>query len=262
MSRIIWGDAGSRFFESGVDRGVLYVGTFPGVPWNGLTSIAEASTGGTPLPFYVDGEKYLNLTTREEFSATLTAFTYPTEFEACDGSVAIRTGFNVTQQKRQPFGLSYRSMIGNDQNESLGYKVHIVYNALAAPAPWTHKSIDNTVSIDDFAWKLTTTAIPLAGYRRAAHLIFDSTALDPLVMAGIEGVLYGDDDNASRLPLLAEILDMIDTGNTLTVVDNGDGSYSVTAPESDLFLNDANSFQLSWPTDVVIIDANSFTLTS
>lgn len=261
MSRITWSGTGTRSYQSGIDRGVLYVDDFPGVPWNGLTSIAEAPSGGTPLPFYVDGEKYLNLQTREEYSATLTAYTYPDEFNPCDGSVAIRQGLNITQQRRKPFSLSYRSQIGNDQSSSLGYKIHIVYNALAAPTNWTHKSLADTVAIDDFSWKLTTLAPPIGGYKRSPHLILDSTQLDPLVLSGLEDILYGNDIASARLPFLDEILDMIDTGNTLTVVDNGDGTYNIIAPMSALTILDDNTFDVTWPT-VVPIDANTFTISS
>lgn len=261
MPRIIWSDAGSRSYQSGIDRGVLYVNDLPGVAWNGLTGVQETPTGGTATPYYVDGEQFLNCTTREVFEATITAYTYPDQFEVCDGSYAIRSGLNVLHQKRLPFGFSYRSMKGNDQSPTLGYKIHLVYNAKVAPSSWSHKSLADTAAIDDFSWKVTTIAPTIGGYRRSAHLVLDSTELDPLVLSGLETILYGDDSDPSRLPFLPEILDMIDTGNTLTIVDNGDGSYSATAPATDLFLNDVNSFQLEWPT-VTIIDANSFTASS
>lgn len=261
MPRITWGDAGTRSYETGVDRGVLYIDGSDGVPWNGLNSVAEAPTGGTATPFYVDGEKYINTHSREEFEATITAYTYPTEFEVCDGTASIRPGLLITQQKRQSFGLSYRSMVGNDLSSTLDYKIHIVYNALAAPTTWTHKSMTDAASIDDFVWKLTTLAPPISGFKRSAHLVLDSRELDPLVLTGLEGILYGNDVDAARLPFLDEIVDMIDTGNMLVVVDNGDGTYTLTAPISDLTMLDSNTFQLTWPT-ATPIDANTFTVSS
>lgn len=261
MPRITWSDAGSRSFQAGVDRGVLYINDLPGVPWNGLTAVEESPSGGTATPFYVDGEKYLNLTSREEFQATLTAYIYPDAFSACDGSVAIRSGLNVTQQKRQPFGLTYRSLIGNDQTSDLGYKIHIVYNAKVAPSVWSHKTLSSTVAIDDFSWKVTSLALAMPGFRRSSHLVLDSRYLEPLVLSGLEDILYGNDVNPSRLPYLDEIVDMIDTGNTMTVVDNGDGTYSVTAPMYALSMIDSTSFSLTWPT-ATPIDANTFTISS
>ena len=261
MTRIIWDAVGSRKYETGIDRGVLYVGVQPGVPWNGLTSIAENAqgAGGTTKAFYVDGEKYLNLASREEYQATLTAYTYPEEFEQCNGVVAVRTGLFVTKQKRVSFGLSYRTMIGNDISNTYGYKLHLVYDVLASPANKSYKTMDDKFQLDDFSWVLTTTASVMTGYRRTAHLVIDSTLVEPSVLSGIEDILYGNSAYSARLPTLAELTDLIDTGNTLVVVDNGDGTYTMTAPLDDLTMLDTQVWQLTWPT-VAFIDANTYTV--
>jgi hypothetical protein len=247
LTRIVWDDAGNRVYEVGVDRGVLYVGTDPGVPWNGLTSITENSTGGVAKPYYIDGEKYSNNASREEYSATITAYTYPDEFAACDGTASIRPGLLITKQSRVSFGLSYRTMVGSDlaQDE---YKIHLVYGAYAAPSSRAFKTISNSVAPDDFSWAITTLPPVTTGYRRSSHFIIDSRQLDAPTLSGIEDILYGTDAAPARMPTISELIDLIDTGNVLTVVDHGDGTFTLTAPEADLFMLDDSLFQLTWPT--------------
>lgn len=264
MSRINWDAAGSRKYEIGIDRGVLYVDGQPGVPWNGLVSIADNtgnSSSGSSKSFYVDGEKYLNLDPREEYQATLTAYTYPEEFEPCNGDVSVRSGLMVTKQKRTSFGLSYRTGIGNDVSSSYGYKIHIIYNIIAAPANRTYKTIDNNQQLDNFSWALSSLPPAMVGYQRTSHIVIDSTVMDPSNLSGIEDILYGNDSFAPRLPSLTELTDLIDTNNTLVVVDNGDGTYTMTAPISDLMMLDDSIFQLTWST-AVFVDANTYTVTS
>lgn len=250
MSRIVWDDVGSRVFESGVDRGVLYVGANPGVPWNGLTAVTENSVGGVAKPFYVDGQKYTNTSTREEYSATLTAYTYPDEFAQCDGTSSIRPGLLITKQRRTSFGLTYRSMVGTDLDTGSAYKIHLLYNAFAAPSSRARKSMSSTVTPDDFSWAITTLPVSVSGYRASPHFILDSRQIDSTALAGIEDILYGNDSSSPRLPLLSEIIDLIDTGDSLTVVDNGDGTFTMTAPSADLFMLDDSLFQLTWSTAV------------
>lgn len=264
MSKIIWDAVGSRKYETGIDRGVLYVDGQPGVPWNGLTSISESSgssSAGSSKSFYVDGEKYLNLDPREEYQATLTAYTYPEEFEPCNGDVAVRPGLFVTKQKRVSFGLCYRTMIGNDLSDTYGYKLHLIYNLTASPANKSYKTVTGNTQLDDFSWTLTSLPPVMAGYRRTAHIILTSTELDDVVLSGIEDILYGSTTSVSRLPTLSELSDIIDTNNALTVVDNGDGTFTVTAPLSDLVMLDDITYQLTWPT-AVLDDANTFTVSS
>lgn len=247
MTRITWGEVGTRYYENGVDRGVLYVGEADGVPWNGLTSVTENVTGGAAKPYYLDGEKYLNVASREEYSATLTAYTYPDEFEPCDGITQLRTGFLATNQRRQSFGLSYRTMVGNDVTPTAGYKVHIVYGVLASPSQHAYKSISTAQDPDDFSWLLTSLPpAAVSGYKRTSHFIVDSRNIDPDTMTGIEEILYGTDTTAPRLPDIQEILDLIDVGDHLTVTDNGDGTYTMTAPDAALVMLDIGNFQITW----------------
>jgi hypothetical protein len=261
VSRISWGDVGSRYYENGVDRGVLYVGEADGVPWNGLTSITENVTGGTAKPYYIDGEKYLNVASREEYSSTLTAYTYPDEFEVCDGTSAVRPGFLATAQSRQTFGLSYRTMVGNDMTATAGYKIHIVYGALASPSSKAYKTISTGQDPDDFSWELTSLPPAISGFTRTSHFIVDSRNIDPTTLGGIEDILYGSDSTAPRLPDISEIIDLIDTGDHLTVTDNGDGTFSMSAPVADLVMLDIGNFQITWDT-VVDNGDGTYTATS
>lgn len=261
MSRITWGDVGTHVYEAGVDRGVLYVGELAGVPWNGLTSITETSSGGSPQPYYIDGEKYSNKSSREEFEATLTAFTYPDAFMVCDGTAAVRPGFYATKQRRQPFSFCYRTLIGNDQSSDFGYKIHLIYNALASPSDKDYKSLTDEVDPDDFSWTLTSLPPAISGFNRTSHFIVDSRYIDPTTLAAIEDILYGTDEAQSRMPTADEIADLIDTGDKFTVTDLGGGKFSLEAPIADLVMLDVGTFQITWDT-VVDNGDGTYTATS
>lgn len=261
MSRITWGDVGSRFYENGVDRGVLYVAGLDGVPWSGLTSITENVTGGVAKPYYIDGEKYVNRTTREEYSATLTAYTYPDEFEACDGTTPVRPGFMATNQTRQPFGLTYRTMVGNDLSPDAGYKIHLIYGALASPSVKAFKTLSTGQDPDDFSWTITSLPPTISGFKRTSQFIIDSRKIDPTTLGGLEDILYGTDTTAPRLPDITEITDLIDVGDHLTVTIIGGGEYTLTAPVAELVMLDIGNFQITWDT-VVDNGDGTFTATS
>lgn len=261
MARISWDEPASHLYETGVDRGVLYVDADPGVPWNGLTSITENVSGGAAKPFYIDGEKYLNLASREEFEATLSAYTYPDEFGVCDGTAAVRPGLFVTGQKRKSFSLTYRTKVGNDQTDEYAYKVHIIYNALADPSSKPHKSLGASIEPENFAWNLTSIPAIVDGYRKSSHIVLDSRLINTKALSQIEDALYGTDASLARLPVFDELAEFVDINGILTVTDNGDGTYTMTAPARYLFLMDASDFQLTWST-AVFIDANTYTVTS
>jgi len=201
MSKLTWDDRGERFFEIGVDRGVLYVSTDPGVAWQGLISVKERITGGQPRPYYIDGEKYLNLLTAEEFEATIESFGSPDEFGVCDGNVLIHTGLIATQQPRQQFGLCYRTLVGNDvSGADLAYKLHLVYNALAAPAQRNNTTIGGSADPSKFSWDITTKPPAITGFKRTAHLVIDSRTTDSGVLSDVEDLLYGTESTDPSLP--------------------------------------------------------------
>lgn len=206
MTKLSWGAVGERFYEAGVDQGVLYVGANDGVPWNGLVSVSEAPTGGDATPYYVDGVKYFNQLSSEEFEATLEAYTYPDEFAECDGTVSVSNGLSATQQKRKSFGLSYRTKVGNDlDGVDHAYKIHLIYNAYASPSGQTHSTISDSYDPFNFSWKLTTVPPAFKGSRPTAHFVVDSRETPSEVLSRIEEVLYGSASETSRLPTVPEL---------------------------------------------------------
>lgn len=261
MAELVWNTAGSRFYEAGVDRGVLYIDGQPGIAWNGLTSVNERPSGGDSTPFYIDGVKYLNLPAGEQFEATISAFTYPEEFSECDGTYQPRSGLFLTQQRRKEFGFSYRTKVGNDQSESFAYKLHIVYNALAEPSERSYESATDEVDPNDFSWKITTKPPAMPGYRPTSHVVMDSRNTDPTILALVEDVLYGTEEDSARLPTWDELLGIYDSISSLTVVDNGDGTWTATAPFDVIRFTDDTVFEITAST-AVFIDEDTYTLSS
>lgn len=209
MARLDWSAVGERFYETGVDRGVLYVGNIPGVAWTGLTSVSESPTGGDAKAYYIDGVKYLNLSSAEEFEATIEAFASPPEFGPCDGTVSVQNGLFVTQQPRKPFGLSYRTRIGNDiDGTDHGYKIHLIYNALAAPSSRPNNTMGDSTDPISFSWSITTLPPSFTGYKPTAHFLIDSRMTPKETLIEIEDILYGSDASAPRLPFAQEVVDI------------------------------------------------------
>lgn len=210
--RIEWNRPGQRFFEAGVDRTVLYPKFGPGVPWNGVVSIAEDSSGGDMEPLYFDGVKYADIVSAEDFSVNLDAFSAPREFDAADGMKALVPGLFVTQQPRQTFGLCYRTLIGNDLvGTDLGYKLHLVYNCTAAPTGKNNQTIAANVAPGTRSWTIATVPPPASTFRPTAHIVLDSTLINPYLMEQVEGLLYGHDGADARLPTVAEIVAVFNT---------------------------------------------------
>lgn len=226
MTKLIWGDIGQRFYEAGADRGVLYIGVSDGVPWNGLISVKESPSGGDPTPYYFDGQKYLNVATSEEFEATIMAFSSPVEFDSCDGTGSIYAGLSVTQQPRKHFGLSYRSKIGNDTDGlDHGYKLHLVYNALAAPSDYDFSTISDSANPINLSWKITTVPAVISKFKPSAHFILDSRTTDPELMAQLEDMLYGSTSSNSRLPTAQELVDLYSLYGPLIITPLPNGHY-------------------------------------
>lgn len=214
MSKIIWDQEGTRYYETGINQGVLYVlnsGVYgPGVAWNGLISITESPSGAEPTPIYADNIKYLNLMSAEEFGATIEAYTYPDEFGACDGTASLADGVTIGQQRRKTFGLSYRTVIGNDvEGQDLGYKLHLIYGALAAPSEKGYQTINESPDAITFSWEISTTPVEVPGKKPTACITIDSTKVDSVKLAALETILYGTASVEPRLPLPAEIIDIL-----------------------------------------------------
>lgn len=217
MSKLVWDKTGERIYETGVKQGVLYLqdtsGAYAtGVAWNGLTAVTESPSGAEPTPLYADDIKYLNLMSTEEFGATIEAYTYPEEFAECDGSAAIATGVYIGQQKRKVFGLSYRTVVGNDlENNDYGYKLHLIYGALAAPSEKAYATINDSPEAITFSWEVSTTPVNVTGHKPTACVTIDSTKVDETKLAALEAILYGSDTEEARLPLPDEIATLFGT---------------------------------------------------
>lgn len=210
MSKLVWDATGERLFETGVKNGVLYVmegGVYPkGVVWNGLTAVTESPSGAEATPLYADDIKYLNLMSAEEFGATVEAYMYPDEFAVCDGSASLAEGVYIGQQPRKPFGLCYKTTIGNDTDgNSHGYKIHIIYGALASPSEKSYATINDSPEAITFSWELTTTPVNVADHKPTACLTIDSTKADAEKLALLEDALYGTSEKEAYLPLPDEI---------------------------------------------------------
>lgn len=212
MAKLKWDQATERVFETGVQQGVLYVqdalGAYPaGVAWNGLVGVTESPSGAEATPQYADNTIYLNLVSAETFEATIEAFTYPDEFAACDGSAELIAGVSLGQQARKPFGLVYKTTIGNDtEGIDYGYKIHILYGCMAAPSEKSYKTINDSPEAIVFSWGVKTTPVPVTGFRPTSQVTIDSNKYAPTKLAALELMLFGDTATPAELPLPDEIL--------------------------------------------------------
>lgn len=222
--KLVWDKTGEHYYETGVKNGVLYPmsasGAYPkGVAWNGLTAITESPSGAEPTALYADDIKYLNLMSNEEFGATIEAYTYPDEFAECDGSASLAEGVYIGQQARKTFGLCYRTTLGNDaKGNDYGYKLHIIYGAMASPSEKAYSTINDSPDAITFSWELSTTPVAVANFKPTASLTIDSTKVDPQKLASLEEILYGKDGTGEdhstgavdpRLPLPDEIANIM-----------------------------------------------------
>ena len=215
MAKLVWDESGKRLYETGVEKGVLYVqgenGTYEkGVAWNGLTAVTESPSGAEPTALYADDIKYLELFSAEEFGATIEAYTYPAEFEACDGSASLGEGVTIGQQDRKAFGLCYRTVVGNDvKGNEHGYKIHLVYGAKAKPSEKAYATVNDSPEAVTFSWEVTTTPVNVAGFKPTASVTIDSTKIQPEKLKLIEDKLYGTASEEATLPLPDEIKQII-----------------------------------------------------
>ena len=224
--KIAWDKTGERYYETGVEKGVLFPvvgGTYSkGVPWNGLISVSESPSGAEASPIYADNIKYLNLMSNEEFAATVEAYTYPDEFMQCDGSASISAGVTIGQQKRSTFGLAYVTKLGNDvDGNDYGYKIHLIYGALAAPSEKGYQTINDSPEAITFSWELSTTPVEVPGFKPTATVTIDSTKVSAEELAEFEAILYGTDGTEGgegtepRLPLPSELVSIFKTNSVV-----------------------------------------------
>jgi hypothetical protein len=215
MPVLVWDQVGERLYETGVDHGVLYTpdaqGVYAsGVAWNGLTSVSETPSGAESTAQYADNIKYLNLISAEEFGATIEAFTFPPEFNEHDGLATPETGVVVGQQPRKMFGLSYRTRLGNDvDGEEYGYKLHLVYGCIASPSEKAYNTINDSPEAITFSWEISTTPVPVTGYKPTSLIVVDSSLVDALGLTALETALYGDaTTGVAHLPTPDEVIAM------------------------------------------------------
>lgn len=214
MSKLVWDVVGERNYETGVSKGVLYPmvsGAYPkGVAWSGLTTVTETASGAEATPLYADNIKYLNLMSVEELGGTIEAYTAPDEFGACDGTAELTTGVSIGQQPRQTFGLAYQTILGNDtENNKHGYKIHLVYGALASPTERSYATVNDSPEAMTMSWEFSTTPVSVTGFEPTSLVVIDSTKVDAEKLAAFEAIIYGSDSVEARLPLPDEVATLL-----------------------------------------------------
>lgn len=212
--KLVWDQVGEKFYETGVDRGVLFPmvdGKYgDGEAWNGLMSVDEQPSGAEPTPLYANNRKYIELMSAEEFGMTIGAYTFPAGFRQCIGVKEMAPGVYVAQQNRVPFGMAYRTLIGNDtKKNAYGYKIHLVYGATAKPAEKSNKTVNESPEAAELSWECTTTAVDIPNCQPSAHIEIDSTKIAADKLKAIEDILYGTETVASRLPMPNELATLL-----------------------------------------------------
>lgn len=234
MARLKWDEIGKKVYETGVDHGALYLvddeGKYSnGVPWNGITTVTESPSGAESTKVYADNIPYLNLTSAEEFGATIEAYTYPKEFAECDGSAEIAPGVMIGQQTRKSFGFSYRSILGNDlKSDAYGYKLHLIYGCKAAPSEKGYQTKSDSPEAITFSWELTTTPVNVEGHQPTSQITIDSTQVAADKLKALEDILYGTESEEPRLPMPEEVITIMSS----TVEQ---ASYNVTKKVDDTY---------------------------
>lgn len=259
MTTLSWDEVGSRTFETGLDRGVLYFPDGRVIPWNGLTNV-QKSFGQSAEAIHFDGVKVADVVTSDGFSASLTAITYPDELEEFYGNAELRSGVYLGDQPSKTFGLTYRTKVGNDIDGDAGYKTHIIYNASAVPSDQSYSTLSDSPELSEFEWELTATPSPVPGYKPSAHIVLDSTKMAESLWAYIEGLLYGTPTTDPVLIPMDELVTVITEWYYLLVVDNTDGTFTVSSEYPDAIVEvDPTTFTIDDAT-VEWIDADTYTL--
>lgn len=249
MAAIVWHETGTRFYETGISKGVFYDSTGYGVAWNGLTSVEE-DVSSEVQAVHFDGVKFNDIVTIGDFTATMRAWTYPDEFLPYEGILEDVPGFFVADQPQSQFGLSYRTEIGNDtQGITHGYKIHLLYNLTALPSTKVYNTLSMDPEAHEFEWTITAIPENLENYRPTAHVIFDSRKMDHNLLADLEGIIYGDEDSPPRLPPLKGLATFIKKWARLIITDYGDGTWSAESPiEGVITMLNETEFQIDTDT--------------
>lgn len=216
MSRLIWDAIGEKFYEMGTKMGVLYPmkedGSYEnGVAWNGLTAVTESPSGAEETKLYADDIKYASLRSAEEYAYTIEAYTYPEEWEPCDGSAQVATGVTIGQQKRKGFGFSWVTTVGNDVSDEVGKKIHIAWNSTASPSEKSYASINDSPDAITFSWECSTSPVNVSGFRPTSHMEIDCSKLKAATVKAIEDKLWGTENAEATLPTPEEIITIVTT---------------------------------------------------
>lgn len=275
MTKLVWDTVGARTFESGLDRGVLYLPSGVGVAWSGLTSV-ETSTEANHTPVYYDGRRVANVATVGEFKGSLSAVTYPDEFDELSGFEELRGGAYVGQQKTKRFGLCYRTYVTNDLGKE-DYKIHVLFNLMATPSDRSHQTLTDSPEIIEFNWELSATQSEVPGMAPTSELVFDSRKMDPWLLEDLEKMFYGDGPNDAVLMDMKDLVKFVADWYRVKIIDHGDGTWSATSdrPGFIFFMDvlqtsfeirnaktrylDEHTFQISDTIDIMSEDTVIFT---
>jgi hypothetical protein len=261
VTAIAWDQIGQRYYEAGVDRGVLYMPDGSGVGWNGIISVNEKFEGMEGTPIYFDGTKFGAVHALGEYASTLRAYTYPDEFIQFEGIREVENGLYVTNQPTERFGLTYRSKVGNDVDGlDLGYKIHVLYNLSAVPSQKNYATLTSDTAVIEFEWNVTSVPEVTPGFRATAHLIFDSRETPDDLLQSIEEILYGNEVNDPSLPPLSDFVGFIDNWVLIRIIDNLDGTWTAEGPNNLITMLDPTLFQIA-QANVKYVDAVTYLIT-
>jgi hypothetical protein len=257
MARLSWTEPGERFYETGLDRGVLYPSDGAGIAWNGLLSVNEAPSDSDVTTRYFDGQPYTVRSRAGSFSATIEAFTYPQEFEEYG-----YLGRGRTLRSRGRFGLSYRTRVANDiSGVEYGYKIHLVYNAQAHPSQKPNKTTSSSIEPESLSWDISTVPVSLVDAKASAHLVIDTTIAHSDTVEALEDLLYGNDTRPSFLPQPNEVLEVFESHSIVRITDNGDGTWTAEGPDNLVKMLNATTFEIDIPT-AVYLDETKYRISS
>lgn len=244
MTRLSWSDPSDRTYETGLDRGVLYPKNGSAVAWNGLTSVDETGGEGS-ASYYVDGRPFLFLPKPKEFEATIKAYTYPDAFSAIMGEVEAADGMYLDSQQADSFDLSYRTLIGSfTEGSEAGYKIHLIYNATVIPSSRSYATLSDSINPVEFSWDIQAVPVSVAGYRATAHITIDTRHMDADKLSEIEVLIYGNDTDEPSMPAPQTIFDALSYGDTITIVDNGDGTWDAIGSYHNIYMIGDQIFQI------------------
>ena len=255
MAKLSWDQSGINNYEGGLDRGVIYSPDGRVSAWSGLVSVTQ-NFNNTSNPIYFDGQKVSDFTTPGAFSGSITAITYPELLNSLTGFGSLKLGVDVTGQRPKTFGLSYRTKIG----DSVGYKIHILYNVTAIPNERSYQTFNSDASVLNFSWEINAIPEELSGHLPTAHLVIDSRTVNQLLLERVETILYGGVTANPYLPSFSELITLIDEWFSIEIIDNGDGTWTANTPfDNYITLLDAGKFRID-NVDATYIDANTYNM--